>query len=68
MAEVVVNIIAVAILYKEILIAFGHWMRLRDMSNHSQTVGYLAGVIYQDKSVVAYLRPFCGDAMKIASL
>ena len=35
---------------------------------HPSFPNTLAGVIYQDKSVVAYLRPFCGDAMKIASL
>lgn len=62
------DIIAVAILYKEILIALGHWMCLRDMSNHSQTVGNFAGVIYQGESVVGNLWPFGGDAMKIASL
>lgn len=38
------------------------------MYNNLYATSYLAGVIYQDKSVVAYLRPFCGDAMKIASL
>ena len=68
MTEIVVYKTSVSILNIEIQITFRHRMRLKYMCNYLYATSYLAGVIYQDKSVVAYLRPFCGDAMKIASL
>ena len=63
MTEIVVDIISVSILYTEVLIPLGQRMILWDMSDHMNTFCYLAGMVYQDESVFAYLWPFRRNAM-----
>ena len=52
-------------LNEKVLIPFGHWMNLRYMCNCIEAFSYLKGLVYQDESVIAYLRPFCSDAVQI---
>ena len=68
MAEIVVDIISVGILHIEILITLGHRMNLRNMGNHMETFCNLAGLVYQDKPVIVYLRPLRSNAMQIPPL
>ena len=67
MAEVIVDKIACGILHVEILISLGHRICLWDMGNRMKTFQNLAGLVYQNKSVIVYLRPLRGDAMQIPS-
>ena len=55
-------------LNEKVLIALGHRMNLWDMGNHMDTFCHLAGLVYQDKSVVIYFWPLSSNAMQIPSL
>ena len=68
MTEIVVDIIAMSILHIEVLISLGHWMNLRDMGNHMETICYFTGLVYQNEPVIVYLRPFRSNAMQIPPL
>ena len=65
MTEIVMDIIPIGILHIKILIPFGHRMNLRDMGNRMDAVNYFAGLVHQDESVIAYLRPLRSNAMQI---
>ncbi len=67
MTEIVVDIIPVDILNIEILIPLGHRINLGDMGNHVETFCDFAGLVYQNKSVIVYLRPLRSDAVQISS-
>ena len=68
MSEIVVNIFSVSILHIEIQITLGHWMNLRNKGNYMETFCYLSGLVYQNKSVIADLRPLRSNAMQISAL
>ena len=64
-------------LNEKVLISFGHRMGLRYMSYHVKTFfrsalplgssKNLTGLVYQDESVITYLRPFRSNAVQISS-
>ena len=68
MTEIVVYVVALGILYKEVLIAPGHRMGMRNMGKDMQAVSYLARNIYKDYSLLHLLRPLSSNGMQIASL
>ena len=66
--EIVVDIIASAVLHIEILISFGHWIVLRNMGYYVDVFCYCAGLVYQDKSAIVNLWPLRSNSMEIPSL
>ena len=78
MTEIVGDVISVGILHIEILISLGHRVYLRqptlppglpkNMGYRIDAVGYFTGMLYQDESWVAYLRPLSSNAMQMTSL
>ncbi len=67
MTEIVVDVLTISILHIEILISLGHRMNLRDMGNHMETFCDFTGMIYQNKSLIVYLRPLRSNTMQISS-
>ena len=67
MTKIVVDIIAISILHIEVLISLGHWMNLRYMGNHMETLCYFTGLVYQNEPVIVYLGPLRSNAMQIPS-
>ena len=67
MTEIVVEISPLGILHIEVLITFWHRMNLRDMGNYMDTFCHLAGLVYQDKSVIVYFWPLRSNAVQIPS-
>ena len=67
MTEIVMDKISISILHIEIQISLGHWMILRNMSNHMDAFYYLTGLIYQEESVIVYLWPIHSNTMQIPS-
>ena len=65
MTEIVVDVFTISILHVEILISLGRGMILRYMGNYMETFCHFTGLVYQDKSVFVYLRPFRSNAMQI---
>ena len=68
MTEIVMDVIAVGVLYIEILISLRHRMCLMDMSYGMDALCYRAGLVYHDKSVIIDLWPLRGYTMQISSL
>jgi len=68
MTKIIMNISPISIPHIEVLVSLGHGMNLRDMGNHMDTFCCLAGMVYQNKSVIDYLRPLGGNAVQIPSL
>ena len=77
MTEIVGDVISVGILHVEIPISPGHRVNLRqpalppglpkNMGYRIDAVGYFTGMLYQDESWVAYLRPLRSNAMQMTS-
>ena len=65
MTEIIMHIFAISILHIEILISLGHWMNLWDMGDYMDTFCHLAGLVYQDKSVIVDLWPLRCNTMQI---
>ena len=67
-SKIIVYIVTIRVLHKQMLIPFGHWMFLWDMSDNMKTIGNLTGLINHHEPLFIPLWPPRSDAMKIPSL
>ena len=68
MTEIIVLIVAIRVFYEQMFIALWHRMRLWDMGDNMEVVGYLASIINRYQPPFYLFRPLSSNTVKIPSL
>ena len=68
MPEIIMHTLAKMVFHKEVSVAFRHWVDLRNIRYHEESISDFSALVDGQQSLLGYLGPLCRDAMQRQTL